>query len=105
VDFNAYREEGMGVFKISGTGLYNSHRHLIAKSKGESIFDADNQRIGVIRGNNLFDCGDRKMMTVRGAGIYDSDNNKIGTIPEVMKAIEGGIEEVMCAALWYCFIR
>ena len=95
----------MSVFKMFGSGLYNSHRHLIAKAEGESIFDAENQRVGVIRGNDLFDCGERKMMTVRGSGIYDAENNKIGSLSEVMKTIDGGIEEVMCAALWYCFIR
>jgi hypothetical protein len=45
------------------------------------------------------------MMTVRGSEIYDADNNKIGTLSEVKKAIEGEMEETMCAALWYCFIR
>jgi hypothetical protein len=45
------------------------------------------------------------MMTVRGSEIYDADDNKIGTLSEVKKVIEGEMDGIMCAALWYCFVR
>ena len=95
----------MSIYRMSGSGLYNTHHQLVAKAKGESLFDGNNQRVGCIRGNALFDSGDRKMMSVHGSEIYDASNKWVASLSEVKKAIQGVAEETMSAAMWYCFIR
>jgi hypothetical protein len=45
------------------------------------------------------------MMSVRGSEIYDSSNVRVASLSEVKKAIQGIDEEIMSAAMWYCFIR
>lgn len=95
----------MSVYRMSGSGLYNAHRQLVAKSRGKSLFDRDNKPVGFIRGNTLFDPDDREMMSVRGSDIYDSSNVLVASLSEVKKAIQGVDEEMMCAAMWYCFVR
>ena len=90
---------------MSGSGLYNAHHHLVAKSRGESLYDCDNQRVGFIRGNTLFDSEERVMMSVRGSEIYDASNKRVGSLLEVQATIQGVVEEMMCTAMWFCFIR
>lgn len=95
----------MSVYRMSGTGLYNSHHHLVAKARGESLFDSDNQRVGSIKGNTLFDAEDRIMMSVRGSEIFDASNTRVGSLSEAKKTILGEVDEMMSIAMWYCFIR
>jgi hypothetical protein len=90
---------------MSGSGLYNAHHHLVAKSRGESLYDCNNQRVGFIRGNSLFDSEERIMMSVRGSEIYDASNNRVASLSDVTKTIHGVVEEMMCTAMWFCFIR
>lgn len=95
----------MGMYRMSGSALYNAHHQLVAKARGESLFDRDNQRVGFIKGNVLFDSEDRKMMTLRGSEIYDAANKRVASLSEVNKSILGSVEGMMSAALWYCFVR
>jgi hypothetical protein len=95
----------MSVFRMSGSGLYNAHHQLVAKARGESLFDSDNQRVGFIRGNTLFDAEERIMMSVRGSEIYDASDTRVASVSEVKMTIQGNVEDMMCTAMWYCFIR
>jgi len=95
----------MNVYRMSGSGLYNAHHHLVAKSRGESLYDCDNQRVGFIRGNTLFDPQERVMMSVHGSEIYDASNIRVASLSDVKKTIQGVVEEMMSTAMWYCFIR
>lgn len=95
----------MSDYRMSGSGLYDANHQLIAKATGESLFDNANQRVGIIRGDTLFDLQDRKMMSVRGTEIYDASDKRVAARSVVKKAIKGAAEEIMCAAMWFCFIR
>ncbi|MDP2883758.1 MAG: hypothetical protein Q8P51_01895 [Ignavibacteria bacterium] len=45
------------------------------------------------------------MMSVHGSEIYNAYNKRVASFSEVKKAIQGAAEEMMSAAMWYCFIR
>jgi hypothetical protein len=101
------KEEGtqMSDYRMSGSELYDADHQLVAKAKGESLFDHDNRRVGFIRGNTLFDLEERKMMSVRGSDILDASDKRVASLGVVTKRIQGAAAELMCIAMWYCFVR
>jgi hypothetical protein len=95
----------MSIYRMRGLGLYDSHNRKVASVRGHAIFDAGNRQVAGIQGNDLYDVEHRIMMTVRGKNIYDADNTKVASLTDASKSIEGTLDGMMRAAMWYCFVR